>query len=59
MIKLNNIPEEIMDVVMPISRSTGRKPDEVIKIMLRLVTLDEAMRAINDEYKVCKNPAKT
>ncbi|QXN60131.1 hypothetical protein KUA24_64 [Vibrio phage HNL01] len=51
MIKLQNVPKEVMDVVMPVARQTGKRPDEVIKIMLGLVKFDDAMRAVNYEQE--------
>lgn len=49
MIKLNNIPDETMDVVMEVVRNTDKRPDEVIKIMLGLVGVNEAKEAIKNE----------
>ena len=46
MIKLSNVPKEVMDIVMPIARETNTRPDEVIKSMLSLVDFDSAMRAV-------------
>lgn len=46
MIKLNNIDKDTMDKVMDIVRETDYKPDQVIKIMLKIVDFNEAMRAV-------------
>lgn len=46
MIKLSNIDVDVMDKIMDISRETGYRPDKVIKIMLRTVNFNEAMRAV-------------
>lgn len=49
MIKLERIPKKVMDVVMPVARETGTRPDEVIKIMLGLIDFNDAMRAVKYE----------
>ena len=59
MIKLNHLPDNIMDIIMDVSRECGVKPDKVIKSMLGLVSKNDAKRAVYEEEKGCKKPAKT
>ncbi len=58
MIKLSNIPEDVMDVVMSVARETNTRPDAVIKSMLSLVDFEEAKRAVYEEEKGYKNPTR-
>ncbi len=58
MIKLNHLSDETMDVIMDVSRECGVKPDQVIKSMLGLVNKNDAKRAVYEEEKGYKKPAK-
>jgi hypothetical protein len=50
MIKLNHLPESVMDLVMQTAREFDMKPDQVIISILSNTTKEEAKRAI-DEHK--------
>lgn len=52
MIKLSKIEDETMDKIMDIVRETNYRPDQVIKIMLKTVNFNEAMRAVKYDKEV-------
>ena len=52
MIKLNNLPKKVMDLVMETSRESDLKPSEVIVAILLKTELDEAKRATNEYTKI-------
>jgi hypothetical protein len=45
MIKLNKLPDEVMDVVMETARDVDMKPELVVVSMLRLVKMEDAKNA--------------
>lgn len=49
MIKLANIPDKTMDIVMEVARSCNKRPDQVIKIMLGLISENDAKEAVQNE----------
>ena len=51
MIKIYNIREETMDIIMSVVRDTGCKPDYVVKVMLGVVGLNEAKLAVIHEQE--------